>query len=115
MAKYVSPKVYSDMNLTEETIAFYEKIYNVSGSDAEKIFYDYVIGGRASISLKDDKLVVNNSSPRPLKVVVKDGEGRVLEQFTVGAGESKQVGLNTTNILVGYEYFGWPEEFSWKP
>ena len=115
MAKYVSPKVYSDMNLTEETIAFYEKIYNISRSDAEKIFYDYVIGGRASISLKDNKLAVDNPSPRPLKVVVKDEEGRVLEQFTVGAGESKQVDLNTTNIIVGYEYFGWPEEFSWKP
>ncbi len=115
MAKYVSPKVYSDMNLTEETIAFYEKVYNISRSDAEKIFYDYVIGGRASISLKDNKLVVDNPSPRPLKVVVKDREGRVLEQFTVGAGKSKQVDLNTTNIIVGYEYFGWPEEFSWKP
>ncbi len=115
MAKYVSPQVYSDMNLTSEVIGFYEEIYHVNHSDALTIFYNYVIGGRASLSIQDDMLVVENPSPRPLKVTVKDGEGNVLVEFNVPANGSQSIKLNETNITVSYEYFGWPEPFTWKP
>ncbi len=115
MAKYVSPQVYGDMNLTEETISFYEKIYNISRSDALNIFYNYVIGGKASLSIQNNMLVIENLSPRPLKVTVKNNEGKVLAEFNVPANGSQSIKLNETNILVSYEYFGWPEPFTWKP
>ena len=115
MAKYVSPQTYNDINLTKETIDFYEKIYNISRNDALNIFYNYVIGGKATLRIQDNTLIVENPSPRPLKVTVRDSEGNLLAEFDVPVKGSHSIRLNGTDIIVSYEYFGWPEPFTWKP
>ncbi len=115
MAKYVSPQTYSDMNLTKETIDFYENIYNISRDDALKIFYNYVIGGRAKLEIQNNTLVIENPSPRPLKVTIRGSKGNLLAELSVPAEGSQSIKLNGTDIIVSYEYFGWPEPFVWKP
>lgn len=115
MAKYVSPQTYSDMNLTKETIDFYEKIYDLSHKDALNIFYNYVIGGEAMLRIQGNTLFIENPSPRPLKVTVKDSEGKLLAELSVPANGSQSIRLNETDIMVSYEYFGWPQPFTWKP